>query len=129
MTIKNYNSTLSLSHYAVGNAYAFYIHNYDKARFVKADEKTIRKYSSIITEIINNNTYNTNDGIWEVFTRVIGVIVDKHKSVGSNDIDSITVMFKTADNEHVLNKYAVNTHDVLTNNKDHIFPSAVLRTV
>lgn len=124
MTTKNYNSTLST--YKVGDLCTFYIQNYNLDRLALAEEKIVKKYSSKISEIINDNTCSENDGKWLSFTRVIGVVIEKYKSNDSRNIDKITVMFKTNDNRYILNKYIVNSHDVFTNNKDNVSPTAVL---
>ena len=128
MIIKNYNSTQSLSNYTLGGAYTFYVHNHNSDRLTKANEETITKYSSLLTEIVNDESYTNNNGQYLNFTRVIGIVVDKHKANDEKDIDKITVMFRTDDDRYVLNKYVVNSHDIFTNNKDNIPPSAVLRT-
>ena len=128
MNIKNYNSTLSLSNYNLGGAYTFYVHNHNSDRLTKANEETITKYSSLLTEIVNDESYTNNNGQYLNFTRVIGIVVDKHEANDEKDIDKITVMFRTDDDRYVLNKYVVNSNDIFTNNKDFISPSAVLRT-
>ena len=128
MIIKSYNSTHSLSNYSLGGAYTFYVHNINLDRLTKANEETITKYSSLLTEIVNDDSYTNNNGQYLNFTRVIGIVVDKHEAKDEKDIDKITVMFRTDDDRYVLNKYVVNSHDIFTNNKDNIPPSAVLRT-
>ena len=128
MIIQNYNSTHSLSNYNLGGAYTFYVHNLNLDRLTKANEETITKYSSLLTEIVNDESYTNNNGQYLNFTRVIGIVVDKHEANDEKDIDKITVMFRTNDDRYVLNKYVVNSHDIFTNNKDNIPPSAVLCT-
>ena len=128
MIIQNYNSTHSLSNYNLGGAYTFYVHNLNLDRLTKANEETITKYSSLLTEIVNDESYTNNNGQYLNFTRVIGIVVDKHEAKDEKDIDKITVMFRTNDDRYVLNKYVVNSHDIFTNNKDNIPPSAVLCT-
>ena len=128
MIFKSYNSTHSLSNYSLGGAYTFYVHNLNLDRLTKANEETITKYSSLLTEIVNDESYTNNNGQYLNFTRVIGIVVDKHEANDEKDIDKITVMFRTDDDRYVLNKYVVNSHDIFTNNKDNIPPSAVLRT-
>jgi hypothetical protein len=128
MNIKNYNSTLSLSNYNLGGAYTFYVHNINLDRLTNANEETVKKYSSQLTEVALDNSYSHNDGKYLNFTRVIGIVVEKHKAKTEKDIDKITVMFRTEDDRYVLNKYVVNSHDIFTNNKNSISPSAVLRT-
>ena len=129
MIIKSYNSTHSLSNYNLGGAYTFYVHNLNLDRLTKANEETITKYSSLLTKIVNDESYTNNNGQYLNFTRVIGIIVEKHKAKTEKDIDKITVMFRTDDDRYVLNKYVVNSHDIFTNNKNSVSPSAVLRTV
>ena len=129
MTIKNYNSTLSLSNYTLGDAYVFYVHNNHYNILCVADAATINKYSGVLTEIIDEGTYNDNNGKWAACTRVIGVVVDKEAAASNKDIDTITVMFKTDRDDYVTMKYVVNADNVLTNNKEKVPPSAVRRTV
>jgi hypothetical protein len=88
----------------------------------------ITKYSPVLTEIVNDDFYTNNNGQYLNFTRVIGIVIDKHEANDERDIDKITVMFRTDDDRYVLNKYIVNSNDIFTNNKDFISPSAVLRT-
>ena len=128
MNIKNYNSTLSLSNDNLGGAYTFYVHNINLDRLTNANEEMITKYSPVLTEIVNDDSYTNNNGEYLNFTRVIGIVIDKHEANDERDIDKITVMFRTDDDRYVLNKYVVNSHDIFTNNKDNIPPSAVLRT-
>lgn len=128
MIIKNYNSTQSLSNYTLGGAYTFYVHNINLDRLTNANEEMITKYSPVLTEIVNDDSYTNNNGQYLNFTRVIGIVIDKHEANDERDIDKITVMFRTDDDRYVLNKYVVNSHDIFTNNKDNIPPSAVLRT-
>lgn len=129
MNTKNYNATRSLSYYTLGDAYIFYVHDNRYDQLCKADVETINTYSSIITEIINDGTYSQNDGKWSAYTRVIGVVVDKHKATNRNDVDTITVMFKTDREDYVLKKYAVKSNQVIVKKKREVPPSAVLRTV
>lgn len=128
MFIKSYNSTDFPSDYVLGDIYTFYLHNTNSNRLSIASEEMVKEYSSKLTKINEDDSFTYNDGKYLTFTRVIGIIVDKHKSIGNKDMDMITVMFKTDDNRYVLNKYLLNSHDVFTNNKDFITPSAVLRT-
>mgnify|MGYP003430542546 FL=1 len=128
MIIQNYNSTHSLSNYNLGGAYTFYVHNLNLDRLTNANEEMITKYSPVLTEIVNDDFYTNNNGQYLNFTRVIGIVIDKHEANDERDIDKITVMFRTDDDRYVLNKYIVNSNDIFTNNKDFISPSAVLRT-
>lgn len=127
--MKSYNSTNSLASYKLGEACAFYVHNYKLDRFTTVNEETIRKYSSYITEIIDNSIYSENDGKWLSFTRVVGIVVGKHKATNNKDIDKIIVMFKTDGDHYILNKYVVNSNDIFTNKKDNVPPTAVLSIV
>jgi len=129
MKIKNYNSTGSLSDYNAGDVFVFYVHNSNSTPLYRAEVEIIEKYSPVFTQINNLGIYNENDGKWLSFTRVLGVVVDKHEAVNSNDIDTITVMFQTNHGDFVLKKYVVNTSSVFTNEKDLVPPSTVLCTV
>lgn len=129
MTIKNYNSTFSLSDYTLGDMYTFYIHNNHYNALYVADAETINKYSGTLTEIIGEDTYNDNNGKWAACTRVIGVVVDKEAAACDKDIDTITVMFKTDRDDYVTIKYVVNAGNVLTNNKEKVPPASILHTV
>ena len=129
MIFENYNSALSLSNYTIGNAYIFYIHNLNLNLLTNANEEIISKYSSILTEVGNDDYSTCDDSKCLNLSRVIGIVIDKHKANDDRDIDKITAMFKTDDERYVLNTYVVNTKDVFTNKKDFISPSAVLRTV
>lgn len=128
MIFENYNSALSLSNYTIGNAYIFYIHNLNLNRLTNANEEIISKYSSILTEVCNDDSCTCDDSKCLNLSRVIGIIVDKHKANDDRCIDKITAMFKTDDEQYVLNTYVVNTKDVFTDNKDFISPSAVICT-
>ena len=129
MTIKNYNSTLSLSDYTLGDTYAFYVHNNHYNTMYVVDAETICRYAGALAEIIDEGIYSENNGKWAACTSVIGVVVDKEAAVSDKDIDTITIMFKTDREDYVVMKYVVNTNNVLTNNKETIPPAAVLRTV
>lgn len=128
MKIKNYNSTGSLSDYNAGDVFVFYVHHHSTPRY-RAEVEIIEKYSPVFTQINNLGIYNGNDGKWLSFTRVLGVVVDKHEAVNSNDVDTITAMFQTNHGDFVLKKYVVNTSSVFTNEKDLVPPSTVLCTV
>jgi len=129
MAIKNYNSKKELSDYKKGEVYTFYVHDTNLKNLEQADETTISKYSSVISNCIEDNQIDiNNNGKYLKMTRVIGVVVDKFKAIGSNDIDKITVMFKTIDNKYLLNKYAAGYCDVFTNDKKHVLPAATLNT-
>ena len=57
MIIKNYNSTLALSDYNLGDACACYIHNRHLERLATADVKTVSKYSSTLTKITSDEDF------------------------------------------------------------------------
>lgn len=101
-TIKNYDSRLSLSNYKIGDIYTFYIHNFNLKNLPKIRENHFEPYIQSLTDVVDNNQSYFN------FTKSIGVVVDTHASTHPNDIDCITVMFKTTSNEYVVNKYVVN---------------------
>ena len=108
ITIKNYDSSLELSNYKIGDVYTFYIHNPMKrlAKVKEDDFQTyVEKLNNIIDtheDIIMNNVPHLN------FTRSIGIVVDTHKSTYPNAHDYITVLFQNESNDFVLNKYVVN---------------------
>ena len=108
--IKNYNSTLTLDNYQIGHAYTFLIHNQNKNKLVKIDNKQFNKHTKSLTNIINSNNEIQNNSQHFNFTRSIGIVIDKHKSTNNNDIDYITVIFKNENNEFVLNKYITNSY-------------------
>ena len=127
MKFVSYNSTSNLSNYAIGAAYAFYVCSDNVNLLDKAGRRTVKRYSPAIAEIVQtNNECATVSGRWLGFTRVFGVVVDKHEATGSHDISRITVMFKTADGNYELNNYGVGIRDVFTNGKDYVLPAAVL---
>ena len=127
MKFMSYNSASNISNYTVGAAYAFYVNNNNVGQLTNADQETVRKYTSAIAEIINTNRECvTANGRWLAFTRVFGVVVDKHEASGNHDIDRITVMFKTTNGNYVFRDYAVGIHDVFTNGKDIVPPTVVL---
>ena len=127
MKLRNYNSVAALSEYSIGDLYSFYIHNASLDRLTKADVEITKKYSSVISSYATENPRHLNsDGRCASFIRVIGVVVDKHESITSNDVDQITVMFKASTNHYVLNKYVVNTSNVFFNEKNYVLPAAVI---
>ncbi len=128
MKIKNYNSTHLLSAYDLGDVCTVYINTCNSHHLTSANDQTIKKYSPKLNKIISDDSFLQDDGKYLTLTRIIGVIVEKHESIDSSDVDKITVMFKTDDNRYLLNTYAINTHDVFTNNKTTIPPCAVFRT-
>lgn len=127
MSLDSYNSQYPLAYYEVGTAYSFYGHNTNLGKLVEADKETSKKYSpAIAAAVADNKKFVGGDGKWMAFTRAIGVVVDKHEATGTGDVDKITVMFKTEDGSYVINKYAVGTHNVFTNEKENVSPAAVL---
>lgn len=108
--IKNYDSNLALNNYQIGHAYTFLIHNQNKNKLVKIDNKQFNKHTKSLTNIINSNKEIQNNSQHFNFTRSIGLVIDKHKSTNPNDIDYITVILKNENNEFVLNKYITNSH-------------------
>ena len=127
MSLDSYNSQYPLAYYEVGTAYSFYGHNINLGKLVEADKETSKKYApAIATAVADNTKIVGGDGKWMAFTRAIGVVVDKHEATGTGDVDKITVMFKTEDGNYVINKYAVGTHNVFTNEKENVSPAAVL---
>lgn len=126
-TIKNYNSCNTLSTYKLGDTRAFYINNSASSRLVKAKSKDTAQYAKALDKGIKDNpSFLNNSGKYHKLIRAIGVVVEKRKAVNEKDVDMITVMFKTTDNNDVLNKYAVGTKDVLMNGKDYVQPTTVI---
>lgn len=126
-TIKNYDSRSTLSNYQIGSVYTFYLHNVNKNRLIKIEEKDVEEYVKVLNDVIETNVdLIKNNGQYMNFTRVIGIVVDKYESITPNDVDQITVMFKTSINHYVLHKYVVNTNNVFTNEKNYVLPAAVI---
>lgn len=126
-TIKNYDSRSTLSSYQIGSVYTFYLHNVNKNRLIKIDEKDVEEYVKVLNDVIETNVdLIKNNGQYMNFTRVIGIVVDKYESITPNDVDQITVMFKSSINHYVLHKYVVNTNNVFTNEKNYVLPAAVI---
>lgn len=109
-TIKNYDSRLTLSEYRVNEVYSFYIHNVGLDRLVKIREEDFNHQIEILNNTIENNkdSIPNNKRVMN-FIRSIGIVVDKHQSNHSRDIDYLTVMFKIND-DYVLNRYVVNSN-------------------
>lgn len=126
-TIKNYDSRSKLSNYRIGSIYTFHLHNINMNRLVKIEEKDFEQYIKVLNDVIETNVdlVKNNDKHLN-FIRIIGIVVDKHESITSNDVDQITVMFKTSTNHYVLNKYVVNTSNVFFNEKNYVLPAAVI---
>ena len=112
ITIQNYDSRRALSNYQIGTIYTFNIHTPNLKRLTKVKENDFKPYIKSLTNIINKNIVE-NNAQYLNFTRSIGVIVDTHKSTHINDIDYITVLFKTVSNDYVINKYVVNYKQTL----------------
>lgn len=105
-TIKNYNSNLELSNYKLGTTYTFYIHNSNIKNLPTIKETEFEMYTRALTDTIekNKNIISNNERYLN-FTKSIGMIVDTHESTHPNDIDYITVIFKTVSNDFIINKY------------------------
>ena len=106
ITIKNYDSHLNLSNYKTGETYTFYIHNPNFKRLTQVKENDFETYIQSLTDTIENSVENNTRHL--NFTKSIGIVVDTYKSTTPNDIDYITVLFKTRSNDYVINKYVVN---------------------
>ena len=111
MSLTNYNSTHSLSEYEVGNTYAFCVHNADAKKFIKADENTVKLYSSALEKTINDINVEKGVEIYKTL-RVVGVVVGKTEATDENDESILIVMFKTKNNDYVLNHYIVGSDKV-----------------
>ena len=87
----------------------------------------MEKYIEILNNVINSNQEFTNsDGKYFNYTRAIGIVVDKKESDINNSIDTITVMLKTLYQGYIFVHYVVNTHNVFTNGKNLVLPTAVI---
>ena len=129
ITIKNYDSRASLSNYQIDNVYSFYIHDLSLNRLTKVKDE-FQEYIKTLDNIIEfDEKLNTDDNHYLSFIRVIGVVVDKKERTTPNDVDQITVLFKTSTNEYVLNKYVVNYHNIFTNDKNQVNPGATINVV
>lgn len=126
-TIKNYNSCNTLSTYKLGDTCAFYINNSASSHLVKANSKDTAQYAKALDKVIKEKpSLLNNSGKYHKLIRAIGVVVEKREAVEENDVDMITVMFQTTDNNYVLNKYAVGTKNVLLNEKDYVQPAVII---
>ena len=110
--IKNYDSSLSLDNYKIRDTYMFYIHNSNIKNLPKINKSDFDPYIKSFTDIIEKNVVDNNTQHFN-FTKSIGIVVDKHKSTNINNVDYITVLFKTASNDYVINKYVVNYNKTL----------------
>ena len=114
ITIKNYDSRLALSNYKIGDIYTFYIHNSNIKNLTKIKENDFETHIKSLTDTIKNAQKNINNNERYLnFTKSIGVVIDTHKSTTPNDIDYITVIFKTTSNDYVINKFVVNYNKTL----------------
>ena len=126
-TIKNYDSRSNLSSFQLGSMYTFYISNVNKNHLIKIDKNDIEEYVKMFNDVIENNVDLVKISNKHLaFSRVVGMVINKHKSTTPNDVDQITVMFKTSTNEYVLNKYVVNSYNVFMNDKNYVCPAAVI---
>lgn len=112
ITIKNYDSSLSLENYKIRDPYMFYIHNSNIKDLPKVEESDFEPYIKSLTDVIEKSVIENNTRYLN-FTRSIGLVVDKHESTHPNDIDYITVLLKTTSNNYVINKYVVNYNKTL----------------
>ena len=126
-TIQNYDSRANLSTYKINSVYSFYIHNIDLNRLTKVKKKDFKKFIRKLDNVIESNEdliHNNNHYLNLI--RVVGVVVDKQEKTTSNNVDQITVLFKTTTNEYVIHKYAVDTQNVYTNEKNYVLPGAMI---
>ena len=108
ITIKNYDSTLSLDNYKIRDTYVFHVQSSNIKNLPKINERDFAPYIESLTDVIEKSAIENNTQYLN-FTKSIGVVVDKHKSTNiTNNVDYITVLFKTTSNDYVINKYAVN---------------------
>lgn len=126
-TIKNYDSRATLSNYTIGTVYTFYLSRANLSRLVKISKDEAKKYSEAMIALAEakKDLFDSN-GQYMNFIRAIGVVVDKHEAAMPKNVNQITVMFQTESGDYVLNKYAVNTSNVLTNEKNYVLPAAVI---
>jgi hypothetical protein len=125
MSLDSYNSQYPLAYYDVGTAYSFYTHNLNLDKLAEADKETAKKYASaLVSAVADNKKFVGGDGKWAAFTRVVGVVVEKHESTGNGDVDAVVAMFKTTGGSYVINKFAVGVQDVFTNEKEAVAPAA-----
>ena len=126
MSLDSYNSQYPLAYYEVGTAYSFYCHNVGLPRLVEADAALVQKYSKALkSAIADNKGLIGGDGLYMAFTRAVGVVVDKQATTDrEHDVDKIVVMFEMEGGKYVVDKFAVATHDVYTNDKEAVAPAA-----
>ena len=126
-TIQNYDSRANLSTYKINSVYSFYIHNIDLNRLTKVKKKDFKKFIRKLDNVIESNEdliHNNNHYLNLI--RVVGVVVDKQEKTTSNNVDQITVLFKTTTNEYVIHKYAVDIQNIYTNEKNYVLPGAMI---
>ncbi len=124
MKYNRYNSTASLASYTEGDIYAFYIHHKLPSRWDFADFEIIDRYAPALNHLVrSHHTYEQADGRWQRFTRVFGVVVDKHAATKDEPFNAITMMFQTFDGRYLLTNLMAEGHDVHTNGKDLVDPA------
>ena len=119
MSLTNYNSKHSLTEYEVGNSYAFCVHNANAKKFVKADEAIVKLYSSTLEETINNINVGKSVDFHKTL-RVVGIVVGKTGIDNEDNGNILTVMFKTKNNNYVLNDYGVGLSKVVSISGDNL---------
>ena len=132
MFINNFNARLSISNYEAGQVYSFYINNTTKhhlvkvaAQDIKGDVRNLAK--KLIATIDANPTFMSGDGQYWGFTYATGIIVDKHEALTPNDINQLTVMFKTVAGKYVLNTYAVGVPEFSSIEQTDVYLAAAIR--
>lgn len=127
-TIQNYDSRAKLCDYKIDTVYAFYLSRANMKNLVKMNAQDTKKHAKALKAAIDAYPeLACSSGKYLNFTRAIGVVVEHHKASEPHDVDQISVMFQTENNSYVLRRYAVNTHDVFTNEKNYVLPAAVIR--
>lgn len=119
MSLTNYNSAHSLAEYEVGNSYVFCVHNADERKFIKADEDIVRQYSSTLENTINSINAEKSVDFYKTF-RVVGIVVGKTEMDNGENNNILTVMFKTKNNNYVINDYIVNSSKIVSISGDNI---------
>jgi hypothetical protein len=119
MSLTNYNSAHSLAEYEVGNSYVFCVHNANAKKFIKADEDIVKLYSSKLEETINNINIEKNTDFYKTL-RVVGIVVKKSETDNKDSSNTLTVMFKTKNNNYVINDYIVNSSKIVSISGDNI---------
>lgn len=119
MSLTNYNSAHSLAEYEVGNSYVFCVHNANAKKFIKADEDIVRQYSSTLENTINSINAEKSVDFYKTF-RVVGIVVGKTEMDNGENNNILTVMFKTKNNNYVINDYIVNSSKIVSISGDNI---------